>query len=68
MPPNDEYQFNTLEETKNQEEAETYYKERGWDILRPTLVKGRCNHKWEKVGDRDYQCKCGAGFIGEPNE
>lgn len=61
-----EYQFNSLDETTNQEEAETYYKERGWDILKPKLIKGKCNHKWVKIGERDYQCECGSGYIGTP--
>ena len=70
MPQNEtEYQFSSIEETKTQEEAETFYKERGWDIIKPVQIKGKCDHEWAKVKERDYQCvKCNAGFIGVPDE
>jgi len=59
-----DYQFNSLDECDTQDKAEEYYRERGWDILRPRVNKCE-KHEFVKVGDREYQCKCGKGYIGD---
>lgn len=63
-----EFKFNSINDCKTQKDHETFYKERGWDIVSPTVINdGKCKHQWIKVGERDYQCKCGQGFIGVPD-
>ncbi len=65
-----ELEFHTLGETKNEQEAQRYYKERGWDIINPKLTvdRSKCDHKWVKIKEGDWQCaKCRQGFIGDPN-
>jgi len=70
MPQNDEekFKFNSIEECEDQEQTEEYYKERGWDILKPRQVfdHSKCNHEWAKLKEKDYQCiLCGKGHIGD---
>jgi len=77
MPQDNEYKFNSLEECENQDQAEEYYKERGWDILKQKVYRdGKCLHKnangvsaWVKRAEKDYQCVlCGRGYLGVPDE